>query len=179
MVALGDYPYRHEGFAVTTGTGPTTITIEVEYSGVSSWFFGLWKSKHITLKATIHYGLKEEEFEKNFRVADKRGNSREIATFLKSVVGRAYQLAKELGEKNPLYADASGFESELVLKTSELVADPSVAAIYTQLNEIDKYKKDYEKQLDEIILKAKEMKVELFLRRERVTDKNQGALGNL
>jgi len=155
LVGLGDYPSKQTGFTLTTGEGPATITIEVSYSGVPSWFFGWWKSKNITLDVTLHHGLKMREMSKSFSVQDKRGNIMDIATFLKSISGQVYQIARELSEQHPQYADMSDFESELVLKVSEILADPSISAAYIHLEDVGAYRQKYETELKQILDKAK------------------------
>jgi hypothetical protein len=151
LTSIENYPYRGEGCTLICGDGPSTITITIDYSGISNWFFGIWKSKKIQLKLTVHYGVKEEEWVKSFSVFNKQKNSKHIAIFLKSVVGYVYQIASELSKENPLYNTNFDFESELVLKVSSILDDPKIASIYIQLKEVEELKNEYQKKLDLII----------------------------
>jgi cell division septum initiation protein DivIVA len=155
LVALTEYPRQRSGFVLETGTGPTSVIIDVAYSGLNGQFFRWWKHKPIEIKIIINYDVKVEEYEHKFPADDKRGNVKDIATFLKSVADRIYQISRELSEDHPLHVYLSDFESELILKTSELLADPNVSAIYLNLDTIDDIADECQKKLNGIVNEAR------------------------
>lgn len=158
LVSEQKYPSKKIGFIVATGSGPTLITVDVMYSGIPR-FLGIFKSRFAIIKMIIHYGPQMEELEINFPVSNKEDNSEKIAGFLKSAILRIYQIINDLNNRNPLYDTISNFESELVLKVSEILVDPSVAAIYVHMNNLQDCTIKYEQEVQALIQEIKDKKI--------------------